>query len=249
MVDKTGRRSVLKAAATGIVGTAAASGTAAADHLGLYDPVYANEGTCYLHDSPTAGDWYRSVREDTGMFIIDGPQYNDGYTWWYVEHNGDYDDYRKGRAWVADKELSKSMFAYASDNYFTASHGDGRGHDGVDIAHGSGNSRPVLAAAGGTAYTGWRSGYGYTIEVKHTPRWSTLYAHLSNYRVANGESVSRFQTIGDTGSSGGDYKIHLHQEVRSYDDPQGWPHETYDKYGRQIQMWYRTGFPNEFRTL
>jgi|LNFM01.2.fsa_nt_gb murein DD-endopeptidase MepM/ murein hydrolase activator NlpD len=74
----------------------------------------------------------------------------------------------------------------------------------------------VVASAGGTVTTARDLGdtsYGRYVVIDHGNGHSTLYAHLSGYRVIVGESVSKGQRIGSVGSRG-TASAHLHYEQR-----------------------------------
>ena len=86
-------------------------------------------------------------------------------------------------------------------------------HSGYDFAAPKGT--PVLAGADGIITHRGRLGYyGKTIEVYHGVGISTLYGHLSDYRVEIGDFVARNQVIGLIGSTGRSTGPHLHYEVR-----------------------------------
>ncbi|MBF2735952.1 MAG: M23 family metallopeptidase [Betaproteobacteria bacterium AqS2] len=91
-------------------------------------------------------------------------------------------------------------------------------HAGYDFAARTGTS--VLAAADGIVTHRGRLGrYGKTIEVYHGGDISTLYGHLSDYRVVLGDFVERGELIGLVGSTGRSTGPHLHYEVRRADRP------------------------------
>lgn len=94
-------------------------------------------------------------------------------------------------------------------------------HKAIDIAASSGS--PVYAAEDGTVSyvqiwdgsydtTGMMS-YGHMVEVRHADGNTTLYAHLSEINVQQGEKVVRGQRIGRVGSTGNSTGYHLHFEV------------------------------------
>ncbi len=86
-------------------------------------------------------------------------------------------------------------------------------HEGIDIVSFWGT--PVYATADGfVIYTGWKSGYGKTIEISHGRGISTFYAHLSSIKVNSGTYVKKGQLIGLVGSTGTSIGPHLHYEVR-----------------------------------
>lgn len=86
-------------------------------------------------------------------------------------------------------------------------------HKGIDIANKSGGA--ILAADAGRVITaGWTSvGYGYHIIIDHGNGYQTLYGHLSNISVVNGQSVARGAVIGQMGSTGRSTGVHLHFEI------------------------------------
>lgn len=94
-------------------------------------------------------------------------------------------------------------------------------HKAIDIAALSGS--PVYAAEDGTVSyvqiwdgsydtTGMMS-YGHMVEIRHADGNTTLYAHLSEINVQQGEKVVRGQRIGRVGSTGNSTGPHLHFEV------------------------------------
>jgi murein DD-endopeptidase MepM/ murein hydrolase activator NlpD len=62
-------------------------------------------------------------------------------------------------------------------------------------------------------FTGWKQGYGRTIEVNHGYGYVTRYAHLLKIEVKVGQSLKRGERIGQVGSSGKSTGPHLHYEV------------------------------------
>ena len=90
-----------------------------------------------------------------------------------------------------------------------------RSHKGVDYAAGRGT--PIRASGDGkVVYKGHKGGYGKTIILKHGSRYTTLYAHMSNYnrKVRSGSRVKQGQVIGYIGSTGLASGPHLHYEFR-----------------------------------
>lgn len=102
---------------------------------------------------------------------------------------------------------------------FGASRPGGRRHSGVDIGNKSGT--PIYAADGGTvtSYIGYRSGYGYVVEINHGAGYSTRYAHLSKILVSSGQRVAKGDQIGKMGSTGNSSGPHLHFEIRKNGTP------------------------------
>jgi len=91
-------------------------------------------------------------------------------------------------------------------------HGDMRMHDGLDYSARVGT--PILASGSGTVvFAGTRGGYGNTIEIDHGDGLVTRYAHMSQFNVANGATVTQGQMIGAVGATGNVTGPHLHFEV------------------------------------
>ncbi len=103
--------------------------------------------------------------------------------------------------------------------------GEWRGHTGIDIGCGFGDS--ICAAASGTVsyvccpcpgenYTDGSvgGGYGNYVMIDHGSGVVTLYGHCRNINVSAGDWVSAGQVIGEVGSTGRSTGPHLHFEVR-----------------------------------
>lgn len=85
-------------------------------------------------------------------------------------------------------------------------------HEGLDIAASEG--APIFAPLDGViTYTGWKSGYGLTIEME-ADDFTFRFAHLSKIDVYPGQKVERGNIIGRIGSTGVSTGPHLHFEVR-----------------------------------
>ncbi|MEE9412636.1 MAG: peptidoglycan DD-metalloendopeptidase family protein [Methylococcales bacterium] len=90
-----------------------------------------------------------------------------------------------------------------------------RAHKGVDYAAATGT--PIRATGmGKIIYRGRKGGYGKVIILKHGSRYTTLYAHLSNFRRGKrvGSTVKQGDIIGYVGSTGLASGPHLHYEFR-----------------------------------
>lgn len=87
-------------------------------------------------------------------------------------------------------------------------------HMAFDIANPS--SPPIEAAADGTVtlvqYLTY--GYGRHVIITHDNGYQTLYGHMIEIYVKEGEHVTRGQVIGKMGSTGRSTGTHLHFEVR-----------------------------------
>ncbi|MGH7012713.1 MAG: peptidoglycan DD-metalloendopeptidase family protein [Stellaceae bacterium] len=69
-------------------------------------------------------------------------------------------------------------------------------------------------APGVVIFTGWKEGYGRTIEIDHGHGIVTLYAHLHRILVARGETIAAHVKIAQLGSTGRSTGPHLHYEIR-----------------------------------
>ncbi|MDE6596640.1 MAG: peptidoglycan DD-metalloendopeptidase family protein, partial [Oscillospiraceae bacterium] len=104
---------------------------------------------------------------------------------------------------------------YPVDGVVTADYGDGRGHKGIDFYAEKGTE--VYAAADGTVSetdSGWNGGYGNSVTIDHGFDMETLYAHLSDITVKEGDEVAKGDLIGHSGSTGDTTQNGIHFEVR-----------------------------------
>ncbi|HLW73767.1 MAG TPA: peptidoglycan DD-metalloendopeptidase family protein [Gammaproteobacteria bacterium] len=93
--------------------------------------------------------------------------------------------------------------------------GFSRAHQGVDYAAPVGT--PIKAAGDGrVTFVGVKGGYGKCITIDHGGGYSTLYGHLSHFKVGMhmGKHVTQEQIIGFVGMTGLATGPHLHFEVR-----------------------------------
>ena len=90
-----------------------------------------------------------------------------------------------------------------------------RMHQGVDIAAPTG-ARVLASAEGTVTSSGYDSGYGNFVEIRHPNGLRTFYGHLSAIEqgVVAGVRVGGGQLIGRVGSTGYSTGPHLHFEVR-----------------------------------
>lgn len=87
-----------------------------------------------------------------------------------------------------------------------------RMHKGIDIAAQSGSMVKPLGS-GEVIYSGYKSGYGNLVEIKHGNTVVTRYAHLKRFSVNVGQKVDTSDTIGLVGNTGRSTGPHLHLEV------------------------------------
>lgn len=85
-------------------------------------------------------------------------------------------------------------------------------HTGIDIANNIGT--PVRATADGRViFAGWQEGYGKVILIEHDFGYTTVYGHLSVFKVKKGQAVKRDEVVGLMGNTGTTTGSHLHYEV------------------------------------
>ena len=93
-------------------------------------------------------------------------------------------------------------------------------YNAVDIVNSCGT--PIYASADGIimeAKKGWNGGYGNYIKIQHYNGTLTVYGHLGNLYVKEGDKVSQSQTIGTMSDTGHATGCHLHFEVRGAQNP------------------------------
>jgi septal ring factor EnvC (AmiA/AmiB activator) len=92
-------------------------------------------------------------------------------------------------------------------------------NNGIDIDVPEGTN--VLAVYGGhVLYTGWFRGYGNLIIVDHGGEYYTLYAHVAEIKIKEGDEVKQGQPIGTVGDTGSLQGPRLYFEVRHEGRPQ-----------------------------
>jgi len=91
-------------------------------------------------------------------------------------------------------------------------------HKGVDYACAIGTK--IYAADGGeVTFAGYKSGYGYVVEIDHGGLYVSVYGHCSKLLVTEGDTVYQGQNIALVGSTGISTGSHLHFEVRYKGEP------------------------------
>jgi LysM repeat protein len=85
-------------------------------------------------------------------------------------------------------------------------------HKGIDIA--AGLNTPIFTVDDGIVTKSYYSDtYGHVIFIKHSNNLETVYAHLNNREVDEGNHVKKGDIIGRMGSTGRSSGVHLHFEV------------------------------------
>jgi murein DD-endopeptidase MepM/ murein hydrolase activator NlpD len=86
-------------------------------------------------------------------------------------------------------------------------------HAGIDLAAPRGT--PIASANTGVViFAGVRGGYGRTVIVDHGNDISTLYAHMTEIGVVEGQNIDRGDIVGFVGATGTATGNHLHFEIR-----------------------------------
>jgi septal ring factor EnvC (AmiA/AmiB activator) len=100
--------------------------------------------------------------------------------------------------------------------------------NGVDIEAAQGTGVGAVYA-GHVIYTGWFKGYGNLIILDHGHEYFTLYAHVAEILVKEGDDVRQGQKIGSVGDTGSLTGPRLYFEVRYQgkpQDPEQWLRQT-----------------------
>ncbi|MBZ9610012.1 M23 family metallopeptidase [Rheinheimera maricola] len=90
-------------------------------------------------------------------------------------------------------------------------------HKGVDLSAGRGTA--VYAPADGVVEVmrSSKQGFGNLLKIRHAFGFSTLYAHLDEFKVKSGHFVHKGELIATSGNTGLSTAPHLHYEVHFLD--------------------------------
>jgi len=121
----------------------------------------------------------------------------------------------RGRlAWPAEGRVVEEYGARVNPRFGTKTFRNGID---IDAAEGSG----VHAVyPGHVLYTGWFRGYGNLVIVDHGNEYYTLYAHMADMKVTEGDDIKQGQVIGTVGDTGSLQGPRLYFEVRYQGRPQ-----------------------------
>lgn len=102
--------------------------------------------------------------------------------------------------------------------------GASKDHKGMDMASPVAGNKPNIISAmpGIVVGTGWREGYGNTVDVMDIYGKTHRYGHLDSYSVKPGDSIAQGQKLGVMGMTGRSTGVHLH-------------YEQHDQNGRQVE--------------
>ncbi len=126
----------------------------------------------------------------------------------------------QAKASVAALGTSGKGFIWPLNGPITSYYGPrwGRMHTGLDIDGYTG--QPIVAAKEGVVVmASYYSGYGNCVIIDHGGGYATLYAHMNELRVSQGERVEQGDVVGTVGATGNVTGDHLHFEVRVNGDP------------------------------
>lgn len=119
--------------------------------------------------------------------------------------------------WINDSSSFKQNFIAPVRGYITSTYGLKRIYNGIpksphtalDIAASTGT--PIKATAGGKVINIHNRFYtGNTVIIDHGQGLMSLYAHLNQFKVKNGQYVKQGETIGTVGMTGRVTGPHLH---------------------------------------
>mgnify|MGYP006284361457 CR=1 FL=1 len=103
----------------------------------------------------------------------------------------------------------QASFGDKRSYYYQGQKVDNQTHLGVDLASIAQAEVPA-ANSGRVAYNGFMGIYGQVVIIDHGLGLQSLYAHLSQINVREGEAVQKGQIIGNTGATGLAGGDHLH---------------------------------------
>jgi septal ring factor EnvC (AmiA/AmiB activator) len=130
-----------------------------------------------------------------------------------------FSDLKGMLSWPVSGELTQTFGRVVHPEYQTITRSNG-----IDISAPRGES-VVSVAPGVVSYTGRLRGYGNIVMIAHQGDYNTVYAHLADIHVSEGDEVgseSIIATVGESGSLDGP-KLHfeIREDARAV-DPQEW---------------------------
>ncbi|MCC5884584.1 MAG: peptidoglycan DD-metalloendopeptidase family protein [Halomonas sp.] len=96
--------------------------------------------------------------------------------------------------------------------------GDGVHYNGILIEAREGTTVNAVHA-GRVVFADWMRGFGNLLIIDHGDNVMTLYAHLQRFNAEVGQAISRGDSLGTVGNSGGHTSPALYFEVRRNGDP------------------------------
>jgi murein DD-endopeptidase MepM/ murein hydrolase activator NlpD len=134
---------------------------------------------------------------------------------------------RAAAAAAAKAEAERPKYVRPSDGRFTSGFGArwGTTHYGLDFAAPIGT--PIYATADGVVIeAGPASGFGLWVRIQHDDGTISVYGHMQDFSVREGEKVKAGEQIARTGNRGYSTGPHLHFEIHTEDgrklNPRTW---------------------------
>jgi murein DD-endopeptidase MepM/ murein hydrolase activator NlpD len=168
------------------------------------------------------GEFLRSGRVLAAEFVASGKSHRAA---WFesTPGRGNYYD-ENGRSLRksflrSPLEFSRVSSAFSNSRFHPISF-ELKKHSGVDFSAAIGT--PVRATADGTVlFSGWKSGFGNVVIIRHAGQFETVYAHLSRIAPSarSGTRVEQGQFIGQVGMTGSATGPHLHYEFHVAGQP------------------------------
>jgi murein DD-endopeptidase MepM/ murein hydrolase activator NlpD len=115
---------------------------------------------------------------------------------------------------AAEEEANRPKYVRPAQGTFTSGFGGrwGAMHYGVDIANHIGT--PILAVADGVVIeAGPASGFGLWVRIQHDDGTISVYGHVNDYIVEEGQHVKAGEMIAHMGNRGESTGPHLHFEI------------------------------------
>jgi murein DD-endopeptidase MepM/ murein hydrolase activator NlpD len=138
-----------------------------------------------------------------------------------VTYINEFADFYQKQVLGLEKTLNLAPIGKPFDGKITSGYGyrlnpfTGRGaefHSGIDFKGIVGDSIKTMGS-GVVTFAGYKSGYGNCVIIEHEKNLQTLYGHLWQIHVKEGEYVKSGQMIGLMGNSGRSMGTHLHYEI------------------------------------
>jgi len=143
--------------------------------------------------------------------VYTASSYTSSYSYTYASNGVSYDNVD------VDTTYASADFVYPTQGSLTCGWKCYYGHYAYDIGN---RSQPaIVAASDGTVTTaayGWNGGYGNYVVIDHGNGYVTLYAHMEELYVSEGDYITMGTAIGKMGNTGkvwGATGIHLHFEI------------------------------------
>ena len=110
----------------------------------------------------------------------------------------------------------RTVFRWPLEGELTSTYGvrDGAHHDGIDISAPRGTEVRAIESGRVIHSDASLKGYGNMVIVKHSGRYSSVYAHNRRNLVRVGDFVERGDVIAEVGRTGRASSPHLHLEIR-----------------------------------